>query len=195
MIDYVVDTSRWEGWKREYISEPSLFPPEDVIGQIDGLRETHDPTSASICQAHVSVSEPVPRPLTDDNQQELERILRKVDPFVVWYGPVRSFPPYPGVAYAISPEGPFLALRSAIHEASAFDGVALRRERVVPHMTIAEFISLDRTKELVDELGLTAPAGEFTCDRVEYAVPGAYFRFRRLLVLPLGEPESSDTTD
>jgi len=54
-------------------------------------------------------------------------------------------------------------------------------------MTIAEFISLDRTTELVDELGLTAPIGEFICDRVEYAVPDGDFRFRRLLALPLGE--------
>jgi len=188
MIGYVTDTSRWERWKREYVFGAFyIFPPDDVIGQIDALREIHDPTSASICQAHVSLSEPVPRPLNAQDQQELRRILRKVDPFVVRYGPVRTFPPYPGVALAISPEDPFQALRSAIHEASAFDGVALRRESIAPHMTIAEFISLDRTKELVGQLGSAAPVGEFTCDRVEYAVPDADFRFRRLLALPLGD--------
>ncbi len=187
MIEYVTDTSRWEGWKRHYVFGAFyIFPPEEVIGQIDGLRETHDPTSASICQAHVSLSEPVPRPLTAEDEQELKGILRKVDPFIVRYGPVRSFPPYPGVAYAISPEDPFRALRSAIHEASAFRGIAPRRESVAPHMTIAEFISLDRTEELVDQLGLTAPVGEFACDRVEYAVPDDDFRFQRQLALPLG---------
>ena len=56
-------------------------------------------------------------------------------------------------------------------------------------MTIAEFISLDRTTELADQLGAVAPVGEFTCDAVEYAVPDADFRFRRLLTLPLGDSD------
>jgi 2'-5' RNA ligase len=152
-IEYVSDTGLWEDWQREYrFGAFYIFPPGDVITPIDAMRNAYDPTSATTCQAHVSLSEPLPRPLTADDQLELATILRKVDPFVVRYGPVRSFPPYPGVAYAISPEEPFRALRSAIHDAGAFDGVSLRREGIAPHMTIAEFISLDRTKELVHEL-------------------------------------------
>lgn len=186
MIDYVTDTGGWEGWQREYrFGAFYIFPPDGVIELIDALRNAHDPRSASICQAHVSLSEPVPRAFTSQDHLELEAILQTVDPFVVRYGPVRSFLPHPGVAYTISPEQPFRALRSAIHEAAAFGGVARRREGIAPHMTIAEFISLDRTSELVDQLGATAPIGEFTCDRVEYAVPDAGFSFRRVLALPL----------
>jgi 2'-5' RNA ligase len=193
MIGYVTDTGRWDGWMREYLyGALYIFPPDEAIGPIDALRNTYDPRSAATCQAHVSLSEPLPGPLTAEEEMELAAIVGKVDPFVLRYGPVRSFPPYPGVAYSITPEEPFRALRSAIHEASAFDGVALRREKIAPHMTIAEFISVDRTNELVDELGATAPTGEFTCDRVEYAVPDADFVFRRVLALPLRVPTAHD---
>jgi 2'-5' RNA ligase len=108
--------------------------------------------------------------------------------FVVRYGPLRSFPPYPGVVYAISPEERFREFRSAIHGASVVTGVVPSREHVAPHMTIAEFISLARTEELLDELWATAPTGELVCDRIELAVPDAEFRFRRVLAVPLGEP-------
>jgi len=53
-------------------------------------------------------------------------------------------------------------------------------------MTIAEFISTDRTVELLDELTGRVPTGAFTCRAVEYAVPDERFRFERVAVLPLG---------
>ena len=193
MIEYTADTTRWDDWMHEYaFGAFYVFPPDDVIGPIDVLLKTHDARSASICQAHVSLSEPLPRPLAAGDMRELGTALRVVDPFVIRYGPLRSFPPHPGVAYAISPEERFRALRSAIHGASAFAGVLLRRENIAPHMTIAEFISLARSEELLDELGATAPVGEFVCDRIELAVPDAEFRFRRVLTLPLGKTRLVD---
>lgn len=189
MIEYAADTTGWEAWMREYaFGAFYIFPPDDVIGPIDALREAYDPKSASICQAHVSLSEPLRRRLAAHELRELTTALREVDPFVIRYGPLRSFPPYPGVVYAISPEEQFRELRSAIHGASVFTGVVPSREHVAPHMTIAEFISLARTEELLDELEATAPTGEFVCDRIELAVPDAEFRFRRVLAVLLGEP-------
>jgi hypothetical protein len=44
-------------------------------------------------------------------------------------------------------------------------------------MTIAEFISVERTEALMGELAGVAPAGVFTCRRVAYAVPDANFHF------------------
>lgn len=46
-------------------------------------------------------------------------------------------------------------------------------------MTIAEFISTERTVELVDELAGNVPTGAFTCGAVEYAIPDERFRFHR----------------
>lgn len=185
-IRYAQDTSVWEAWQLEYrYGAFYLFPPGGVIEAIEELRRTHDPRSYAICQAHISLSEPVPRPLTDLDLRQLEAVLGAVDPFVIRYGPLTSFPPYPGVVYAIQPERQFRALRSAVHSTSIFDGIELRRAHVPPHMTIAEFISLERTDELLRQLAGSAPEGEFTCDRVEYAVPDGNFRFRRVLAIPL----------
>ncbi len=53
-------------------------------------------------------------------------------------------------------------------------------------MTVAEFITLDETHELVAQLGETVPGGTFLCDRVTYAVPDASFHFEPVLEVPLG---------
>lgn len=57
-------------------------------------------------------------------------------------------------------------------------------------MTIAEFITQERTDELMQQLEGVAPSGTFWCDEIEYAVPDERLRFERVLTLPLGPPES-----
>ncbi len=113
-----------------------------------------------------------------------------MSPFDIRYGPLRSFPPYPGVAYAIGPEDEFRRLRALVHAASPFAGVAMRRNDIPPHMTIAEFISLERTEELLAELRGKVPEGTFRCDAIEYAVPNDSFYFERILTIPIGSEES-----
>ena len=53
-------------------------------------------------------------------------------------------------------------------------------------MTVAEFISLEETRELLTRLGNTVPGGSFLCDRVVYAVPDSSFHFEPVLEIPLG---------
>jgi hypothetical protein len=56
-------------------------------------------------------------------------------------------------------------------------------------MTIAEFITVERTRELTTELR-DVPSGSFICDRLFHLVPDAHFRFvaRGRLVLEGGDP-------
>src|SRR5919206_3379168 len=144
------DTSRWEGWQREYrYGAFYIFPPPGIIEPIDQLRHNYDPKSDSYCRAHISLSEPLRAPLTDEQVQELHDTLSSIEPFEIHYGPLRSFPPYPGVVYAITPEDAFMGLRSCIHETSVFKDQQLMREHSKPHMTIAEFITIERTHELL----------------------------------------------
>ncbi len=127
------DTASWEEWQREYrYGAFYVFPPAGVIEAIDVLRRAHDPKSASYCQAHLSLSEPLGRPLTESDVEELRTQLSSLKPFEVHYGPLRSFPPYPGVAYAIAPEDKFAELRSAIHATAMFDGMPLKRAHIDP---------------------------------------------------------------
>ncbi len=188
MVQYAQKMSGWEEWQPEYrFGAFYIFPPDDIIGPIDALRKKYDPKSDAICQAHISLSESLAKPITDADMAELQSILSKIEPFEITYGPLRDFPPHPGVCYRIEPESSFRKLRNALHAASSFKVVPLQREHIAPHMTIAEFVSVERTKELLQELSGKVPAGTFLCDEVELAVPDENFYFKRVLKLPLGK--------
>ncbi len=183
------DSQRWEEWQKEYhFGAFYIFPPDSVIQPIEALRRRYDPKSASICQAHLSLSEPLTNPLTETQLRELQDKLASIQPFEIRYGPLRSFPPYPGVTYAIQPEDVFMALRSAIHSTSLFEQSTLGHAHIPPHMTIAEFITLHRTDELLHELSGHVPEGTFPCTAIEYAVPNRDFTFERVLSVPLAVP-------
>ncbi|MBK8509676.1 MAG: 2'-5' RNA ligase family protein [Candidatus Competibacteraceae bacterium] len=176
MFQYANDTSGWkDDWQFEYrFGAFYIFPPTGVIEPVDALRQTYDPRSASGCQAHISLSESLPAPLSDEQLEQIHTALSAVQPFDIRYGPLRSFPPYPGVCYSITPEDNFRTLRSTLHSTSAFAGVALKHEHIAPHMTIAEF-----------ELSGKVPEGTFRCDSIEYAIPNDKFYFERVLTIPL----------
>jgi 2'-5' RNA ligase len=182
------DTSSWEQWQRDYrYGAFYIFPPPGLIEPIDTLRNVHDPKSAAACQAHISLSAPQPQPLAASDLAELQARLSKIEPFEVHYGPLRDFLPYPGDVFAITPEDRFQELRSAIHRTSLFGGTQLKRAPIAPHMTIAEFISIGRTVELVQELRGQVREGAFFCDTIEYAVPNSAFYFERVLTILLGK--------
>ena len=184
------DPSAWEDWQREYrFGAFFIFPPLGTIEPIDELRRTYDPRSAAYCQAHLSLSEPLSGPLTRAQRGEVEVVLSSVAPLDLHYGPLRTFPPYPGVTYAIQPEGPFMQLRSALHATTLFSGVPLTRQEIAPHLTIAEFITVERTEELFRELSGRVPEGTFLCESIKYAVPNQDFYFERVLTLPLGRED------
>jgi hypothetical protein len=185
MFTYVTDTSTWEPWQQEYrYGLILIMPPPDVMAIMDSLRCKFDPRSAAICQGHVSLSEPLPRPLTPELLDEVRAILAKVEPFEITYGPLRTFPPYPGVTYRIEPEDRFFALREALHGASVFEGSPFKRKDRAPHMTIAEFLpDIEASERLREELQGNVPEGTFLCDRLEYIVPDEGFRLQRVLEL------------
>ena len=187
MIEYAQKMANWESWMPEYrFGAFYIFPPDDVIKPIDALRKRYDPKSDAICQAHISLSESLAKPLADADIEELRTILSGIQPFTITYGPLRDFPPHPGVCYRIEPEENVRKLRNAIHTASCFHRILLRREHIAPHMTVAEFISVEDTKELLHELSGKVPEGTFLCDEIECAVPDESFYFKRVLRLPLG---------
>ena len=189
MIQYTTKTEKWEKWKFEYqYGAFYIFLPNGAIKPIDALREKYDPQSAKYCQAHRSLSEPLSGPLTDEQLTELKEALSLIQPYEIKYGPLRSFPPHPGVCYTITPEKEFFDLRQAIHSTSLFAKNPLTRKDRAPHMTIAEFITIEQTDELLKELQGKVPEGTFQCGSIEYAVPNDDFYFERVLTIPLGKP-------
>ncbi len=184
---YPEDTSRWEDWELEYrYGGFYIFPPTGIIEVVDELRRKHDPRSYRACQAHVTLTEPLPRPLTDEDLPELSAVLSRIPPFVLSYGDVHATVPYPGVVYGIEPVDRFMSLREAIHGTSLFEDSPLSRKDVPPHMTIAEFISLEDSIALEATLSGQLDEGEWLCAEIEYAVPDEDLRFHRVLTFPLG---------
>lgn len=185
---YATHTNQWEEWQHDYkFGALYIFPPVGIIEEIDALRKKYDPKSASYCQAHISLSEALPGPLTGEQIEELKHVLAQTDPFTMTYGPLKSAPPHPGVFYAMSPEDLFKKLRSAIHETSIFKDVQFKRAHIPPHMTIAEFITMEQTNKLLKELNGKVKEGTFVCNEIEYAIPNSDFYFERKAVFSLGE--------
>jgi hypothetical protein len=190
MINYATDTSAWEAWQLEYrLGLILILPPDEVGRQVDALRREHDPRSAAICEAHISLSEPLTMEWTPELEREVRGVLATVEPFELTYGPLRTFDPYPGVAYRVEPEDRFFDLRRKLHTTSAFESSAFKRVDIPPHMTIAESVpDMAASEALRERLQGKVPEGTFLCEHLTLIVPDAAFRFRRVLDLPLGSP-------
>ena len=181
----VTDLSHWEPWQRAYRHGALLlFPPAGIIEEVDALRARHDPVSHAVCRAHVTLTEPFPRPVTAADLDSIATVLGSVAPFELGCVGPRSPDPHPGVVYLVEPPGPVLALRRLLHEQPVFHGVV--DQGIPPHMTIAEFLSVEASNDLASQLAGRVPAPRWTCDAVEYAVPDEQFRFQRRVRLPLG---------
>ena len=183
----VAETSSWEPWQHDYrFGVVLVMPPLHVASPIDALRQAYDQKSHAICSAHISVSDPLRRQMSDDAQKEIQELLRTVEPFEVHYDRPTASARRPGVAYPISPQERFDELKCIIHQASVFEGFASSRRDIPAHMTIAEFLTIEDSLRICADLIDKAPRGSFWCDRLEHLVPDATFRFQRRGTFMLG---------
>src|SRR6266545_879718 len=170
--------SHWQDWQQEYrFGVLLIFPPNPVFAQVNALRATYDPSSQAACDAHISLTRPLPRPMSEAHWSELKAIVAGIAPFPIQYGPLRHYLPYPGICLAIEPQDALDRLRLTLETATVFADAPTRKYPFSAHMTIAEFISVERTLALMAELADVVPSGVFVCTRVSYAVPDARFRF------------------
>ncbi len=187
MTDYAADITQWEDWQREYrYGVLLILPPDPPTTQVNALRAIYDPRGQAICDTHISLTVPLPRPMEDAHWGELQSIASNIEPFTIHYGPLTNYLPHPGVCLAIEPQAELDALRAALEAASLFAGAPDRRYPFSAHMTIAEFISAERTETLMDELRDVAPEGSFRCTGVSYTVPDDAFHFSECARLEFG---------
>lgn len=178
VTEYATDIRHWKTWQREYrFGVFLIYPPNPPLLQVNALRAKYDPRSQSYCDAHISLTVPLPRPLTKSYWEELETIASNIVPITVHYGPLMNYLPNPVVCLAIEPQVKLDRLREALETASAFAGAPSRSYPFSAHMTIAELISEDETRSLMVELKDVAPQGSFLCTYVSYAVPDSNFHF------------------
>ena len=178
----------WVEWQQAYrFGVLLIFPPEPVITQVNVLRAMYDPQSQATCDAHISLSVPLSQPMSAAHWSELETVAADMSPFAIQYGPLRHYLPHPGICLTIEPQETLDKLRLALESASVFANAPPRAYPFSAHMTIAEFISVERTLTLMDELAGVTPAGNMCCTGVSYAVPDAQFHFSERGRLELGK--------
>lgn len=184
---YADPTAAWEPWYEEYrYGALYVFPPSTVRARVNALRERHDPRSQAICEAHVSLTVPLPQPLSPAQAAEVAGVLRTTPSFEITWGPVHQYPGIPGVVLKIGPVAHLQQLVSRLEACACFRGAAARRYPFSPHMTIAEFISLEKSADLVSDLMGEELGGHFRCTEIVYAVPDAAFHFTERMSWPLG---------
>jgi hypothetical protein len=181
--------AEWERWQRDYrFGAFYLLPPDELRSSIDELRREHDPRSAAISPAHISMSDPIVRAMTPDDVAELRDRLAVFEPFRIAFTRPHAAAPYPGVVYSVDPVATILALRDLIHATSLFTDTNAYRRDIPPHLTIAEFISLDQSLALERSLTGQVIEGAWQNDEVVYAIPDNEFTFHPAIRFHLGQP-------
>jgi hypothetical protein len=67
----------WEEWQHAYrFGIILILPPEPLRSKVNKLREKYDPRSQSCCDAHISLTVPLPRAPEVDDWDELKARLR-----------------------------------------------------------------------------------------------------------------------
>lgn len=186
VTDYVQDTSAWNLWQHEYrFGALMIVPPEPVLSQVNTLRSGFRWAQSADCDAHISLTVRLPRPLTSSHWTELALIAAKIKSFPIHYGPLKQYLPFPGVCLAITPQVELDKLRAALEGASCFADAQSRPYPFSAHMTIADKLTVPQTEELMISLANVAPTGSFVCSHVSYVVPDANLRFAERAQLEL----------
>ncbi len=188
MVQYVTDTSKWETWQRDYrLGLILIMPPDMVASRINPLRAKYDPRTYAYCPAHITLSDPLGLEITPDRDAEVRRILGSVQPFSLYFDKPHASRERGGVAYPIRPREPIDALRTTLHQASVFTRPPCYTRTIPPHMTLSEFVTIEESWRIMDEIKDTAPSGSFLCDRVEFIVPDRDMHFQRVKSYALGK--------
>ena len=97
-FSYPEPQPEWPSWYSEYrYGAFYLFPPPDVMHRVNALRSHYDPPSAAICDAHVSLTVPLPRPLDVATLEHVTKCLAAQPAFTLEWGPPRvGAPARPG---------------------------------------------------------------------------------------------------
>ncbi|MBN2074379.1 MAG: 2'-5' RNA ligase family protein [Dehalococcoidales bacterium] len=186
ITEYAMDMNGWIDWQKAYrFGVILIYPPDPPADEVNRLREIHDPRGQSYCEAHISLTVPLPRPVDDFHLEEMKMLASGCTRFTIQYGPLSNYLPAPGVVLAIEPKDILSSLVTTLESSSVFENAPPRPFPFSPHLTISEFIDVERTSELMVELQDKTPEGEFLCNYVSYAVPDENFHFTERVRLEL----------
>ena len=178
----------WAPWHQEYLYGAFyLFPLDPLRERVNAWRTKFDPSSQAICEAHVSLTVPLPRPLTFRDAAEISAVLATHAPIDLQWGPPWQYPGIPGAVLRIEPAAAVAALVTALEACAVFQGATPRRYPFSPHMTVAEFVDQQQTEAILAALAGEDATGQWRCTAVSYAAPDMGFHFTERRVWLLGE--------
>jgi len=179
----------WEqDWQKEYRYGIILvYPPEPHLSKNTKLRDYYAWAQYSECDAHISLSVQVGRPVTQSDIDELQKKLSQAAPFRIQYGPVVDKPEHPGVALEIKQQQELKALLEIVEVSPIFEHSPVRKFPYWAHMTIAEKVSWEQTYQIIEEVKDLPLSGEFELAYLSYAVPDDDFKFTERLRIYLGQ--------
>jgi len=186
-VNYVTDTSKWEKWQNDYRCGLILImPPPEVSRLVDPLRSKYDPGAFYSCPTHISISDPLRLEMTQELDDEVTDILSRIDPFMLYYDKPIASRDHAGVAYPIMPQEPIDDLKQKLHQATIFEGKVYGRRDIPAHMTIAEFVTIEESWRIWEDIKDIAPSGSFLCDQLELIVPDINMQFQKVKTYALG---------
>jgi len=177
------DETQWrKPWQREYKHGVIvIFPPEPHLSKITALRNRYAWAQSSDCPAHISLTRHISRPVLPSDVDEIQKKIRRMKRFAVEYGPVVENPAHCGVTLAVEPQEELKKLLEAVESASLFENSPRRKYPFKAHMTVAERVSWEQTRQIIAEVKDLPLGGIFTLSAVSYAVPDQDFKFTERL--------------
>jgi len=177
----------WEEWQKSYRYGLIVIQPPDKIRElVNKQREEYDPLSQSYSEAHISVTQPLLKELSEIEWEQILCIVEGYESFQIDYGPINSFLPYPCIWYEIKPAEKVLDLRQALHRTGFYNLSLPHTEGFIPHMTITEGLSGPTVDEkLFNRLQGESSQGTFLCQELAYIIPNQRFCFKVAKILPL----------
>ena len=118
--------------------------------------------------------------------EEISGILGRIDPFILYYDKLMASRDHAGVAYPITPHEPIDELKKGLDQAAIFQGKVCGRRDIPAHVTIAEFVTIEESWRICEEIQDSAPSASFLCDQLEFIVPDINMEFQRVKTYTLG---------
>ena len=177
----------WPDWQRIYIHGTLvIWPPDEVREVVNGLRHQYDPVSQSFCDTHITLAQPFLHLPSNQEWDELCKVVSSFESFEIQYGPINTFLPYPCIWFEIHPSELVLAIRQALHATGMFNLDLPHTDDFIPHMTVTEGQSdIEVTEKLFTKLRDEILGGSFICPDIAYIVPDRAFHFGVQRRLPL----------
>lgn len=134
-----ISNDNWKNWMKDFKFGTLVFIPSgELRNKVDSLRTFYDPTSAKTSMAHITITQPFSKALTNNEIQKIQNLISNFASFEFTVGPATTSPNKKLIWLDISQKESILAIRENLHELGLFRTDLPLTKGFIPHMTISE---------------------------------------------------------